>query len=80
MMATRFSAIALDLGTTSIKAGLMDQQGALGNIVALAAPQITAQDGRYESDAMLYAATAEQVLAECLAQRPRLGKRVLARC
>jgi glycerol kinase len=61
------SAIALDLGTTSIKAGLLDQDGALKNIVARPAPKITATGGRYESDALDYAATAEQVLNECIA-------------
>ncbi len=62
------AAIALDLGTTSVKAGLLDQEGALGNVVTKPAPQITVSDGRYESDALAYAATAEQVLDECIAQ------------
>ena len=62
------SAIALDLGTTSIKAGLLDQDGVLGNIVAKPAPQIAVASGRYESDALAYAAIAEQVLDECIVQ------------
>ena len=62
------SAIALDLGSTSIKAGLLDQHGKLGNIVARHAPEIIVTGGRYESDALAYAAAAEQVLAECIAQ------------
>jgi glycerol kinase len=62
------ASIALDLGTTSIKAGLLDQDGALGNIVAHPAPKITVNAGRYESDALAYAATAEKVLDECMAQ------------
>jgi len=62
------SAIALDLGTTSIKAGLLDQHGVLGNIVAKPAPKIAVTGGHYESDALAYLATAEQVLSECLAQ------------
>lgn len=62
------SAIALDLGTTSIKAGLLDQDGALGHIVSKHAPEITSNNGRYESDALTYAAIAEQVLAECCTQ------------
>jgi glycerol kinase len=61
------SAIALDLGTTSIKAGLLDQDGVLSNIVARPAPKIIVTGGRYESDALAYAATAEQVLNECIA-------------
>lgn len=69
-------AIALDLGTTTIKAGLLFQDGSLGGIVARASPRLTADGGRYESDALAYAETAEAVLAECLAQtevRPPLG-------
>ena len=68
--------IALDLGTTSIKAGLLDQQGTLGHIIALPSPEVIADNGRYESDALQYAAIAETVLAACLAQtdtRPPLG-------
>lgn len=70
------SAIALDLGTTSIKAGLLDQDGVLGHIVALPAPPITVGDGRYESDALAYAEVAERVLGECIAiaaSQPPLG-------
>ncbi len=62
------SAIALDLGTTSVKAGLLDHKGALGHIVAKPAPRITVSDGHYESDALAYAAAAEQVLSECITQ------------
>ncbi|MDO8812399.1 MAG: FGGY family carbohydrate kinase, partial [Gallionella sp.] len=61
------SAIALDLGTTLIKAGLLDQNGTLGNLVAKPAPEIISNDGHYESDALAYAAIAEQVLGECIA-------------
>ncbi|MFZ2541928.1 MAG: FGGY family carbohydrate kinase [Gallionella sp.] len=60
--------IALDLGTTSIKAGLLIQGGALSNIVVCPAPNITVNDGRYESNALDYAVLADQVLDECLAQ------------
>lgn len=70
------SAIALDLGSTSIKVGLLDQQGRLGNIVALPAPPVHADNGRYECDALAYAEIAEQVLGACLAQAeglPPLG-------
>lgn len=70
------SAIALDLGTTSIKAGLLSGDGILGRVVTRAAPGVAADGGRYESDALAYAAAAEEVLAECLAQttaRPPLG-------
>ena len=62
------SAIALDLGTTSIKAGLLDMNGVLSHTVALHAPKITAEGGRYESDALAYAEIADQALNECIAQ------------
>jgi len=68
MNATDSSAIALDLGTTSIKAGLLDMHGVLSNLVIRHAPQINAHGGHYESDAMAYAQTAELVLNECIAQ------------
>lgn len=69
-------AIALDLGTTAIKAGLLSGDGTLGGIVARAAPEVTSDGGHYESDALAYAATAEAMLAECRAQTtacPPLG-------
>jgi glycerol kinase len=62
------SAIALDLGTTSVKTGLLNQGGALGHIAAKSAPKITVTGGCYESDALAYATTAEQVLDECVTQ------------
>lgn len=70
------SAIALDLGTTSIKAALLDEHGQLYNITTQPAPTITVNQGRYESDALRYAETAEQVLTQCHAQtknNPPLG-------
>lgn len=76
MVAPIISAIALDLGTTSIKAALMDQYGDLSHLVSQPAPAITARDGCYESTALDYAETAEQVLNTCLTQtdhRPPLG-------
>lgn len=67
MTISKFTAIALDLGTTSIKAGLLDRDGELGNVIALPAPEITVTGGQYESDALDYAATTEQVLKQCIA-------------
>jgi len=70
------AAIALDLGTTTIKAGLLSHDGTLGAIVARSAPAIVAHGGRYESDALAYAETADAVLAACLKQSkvlPPLG-------
>ena len=69
-------AIALDLGTTSIKAALLDQHGGLRVIVSRPAPEIAHQGERYESDALRYLETAEAVLDECLASteyKPPLG-------
>jgi len=69
-------AIVLDLGSTSIKAGLLRADGMLTDVVSTAAPKLNASDGRYESDALAYAREAEQVLARCLAQtndRPSLA-------
>ncbi len=69
-------AVALDLGTTSIKAGLLSADGELSGIVAQHAPQVSVGGGRYESDASAYALAADAVLAECLTQtevRPPLG-------
>ena len=61
------SVIALDLGTTSIKAGVLDRHGALRHIVAYPAPEINASGGCYESDALAYAAIADRALNECVA-------------
>lgn len=69
-------AVALDLGTTSIKAGLLSAQGGLGGIVARDAPPVVVAAGCYESDADTYAEAADSVLAGCLAQteaHPPLG-------
>ncbi len=64
---TLISAIALDLGTTSIKAALMDREGNLQHIVTQPAPAISSHQGRYESNALDYIEIAERVLKECAA-------------
>ena len=61
------SAIALDLGTTFIKACLL-QDGALTGVIARASPGVQADGGRYESDALAYAVAAEAGLAGSLGQ------------
>lgn len=68
MSASAYAAIALDLGSTTIKAGLLDSLGALGGIVSRPVPQVAVTGGRYESDALRYAETAEQVLEACRAK------------
>ncbi len=72
----KIAAIALDLGSTAIKAGLLRNEGTLSNIVSSPAPAPVISGERYESDALAYAITAEKVLAQCLAQThglPPLG-------
>jgi glycerol kinase len=64
------AAIALDLGSTFIKAARLDRDGKLSRITARAVPKVVVTGGRYESDALLYAQTAESVLAECMAGAP----------
>ncbi len=69
-------AIALDLGTTSIKAALLDEHGQLHHLISQPAPTITADHGHYESDALCYVETAERVLQQCdakTANNPPLG-------
>lgn len=61
-------AVALDLGTTTIKAGLLSDDGKLSGIVAHAVPDMSVNYGRYESDGFDYAEAADSVLAECLRQ------------
>ena len=68
MTQANISAIVLDLGTTSIKAGLLDRHGELGNIATRPAPKIIITGGHYESDAVAYATAAEQMLDKCMAQ------------
>ena len=68
MNAPIHSAIALDLGTTSIKAGVLDSDGELGNITALPAPKIAVNGGHYESDATDYAEMVEQALNDSVHQ------------
>ncbi|MFA6014377.1 MAG: FGGY family carbohydrate kinase [Gallionellaceae bacterium] len=60
------TAIALDLGTTSIKAGYLNQDGSLVNIISSPAPKIIVSGGQYESDAIAYAESAERILLQCL--------------
>jgi glycerol kinase len=70
------TAVALDLGSTAIKAGLLARDGTLTGIVSRPAPPVSGEGGRYESAALAYAETADAVLAQCLAQtieRPPLG-------
>ncbi len=60
-------AIALDLGTTSIKAALLDSQGQLSQLITQPAPPMDHQHGRYESNVLDYVILAEEVLRQCTA-------------
>ena len=71
------AAVALDLGTTGIKAGQLSQDGTLGGIISRHAPHMSVDGGRYESDALAYAETADAVLAECLAQSGMAGEKAM---
>ena len=76
MDAPLIKVIALDLGTTSIKAALMDEHGQLHSFISQPAPKITTDQGHYESDALCYVETAEQVLQQCYTKtknNPPLG-------
>lgn len=57
--------IALDLGTTSIKAALLMRDGNLNHSVSHPAPHIDTSNGHYESDALAYVYAAERVLSAC---------------
>lgn len=74
--AERIAAVALDLGTTSIKAALLSQRGELCHVTSIPAPVIDTQNDCYESDALQYAQFAEQALRQCLSHTdvaPPLG-------
>ena len=69
-------AVALDLGSTTIKAALMDHQGNLSRLTSKPAPTTENHDGRYECSALDYVETAELVLKACIGQmsgKPPLG-------
>ena len=70
-------AIALDLGSTSIKAGLLDQHGNLSGIVSQPVPVVLGVGGRYESDASAYAEISQQVLARCVKALPPAQAKIL---
>lgn len=54
--------LALDLGTTSVKAALLGENGGLTRLSARAAAPVNHHDGRYESDAQRYFDIARQLL------------------
>lgn len=62
---SEFLCLSLDLGTTSIKAALLDKNAGLQHLVSLPAPLVTQREIYFESDALAYALVAENVLAQC---------------
>ena len=66
MAASLISAIALDLGTTSVKAGLLDNHGKMGTVYAEPAPVVNVAGHLYESDALAYLKVATLLLERCV--------------
>lgn len=64
-MADALNSIALDLGTTSIKAAVCIGNNQVDNVLSLSAPKITNEKGHYVSDAMAYLAVVEKLLEKC---------------
>ncbi len=63
-MAAALNAIVLDLGTTAIKAALVNN-GQIKTIYSQAAPILATDKGQYISDAMAYLITVELMLKKC---------------
>ena len=76
MAASLIPTIALDLGTTALKAGILSYNGEFAAVLSRPAPATTGENGICESDALAYLATATALLDECLADaggNARLG-------
>ncbi|WAK00961.1 FGGY family carbohydrate kinase [Methylobacter sp. YRD-M1] len=76
MAASLIPTIALDLGTTALKAGILADNGEFAAVLSRPAPTTTGENGICESDALIYLATATELLDECLADaggNARLG-------
>ncbi len=65
------SAIALDFGTTNIKAGILFDNGVLGSVKSLPAPPVTGNGLMRESDPSLYLETAIRMLHMLRAEVPK---------
>lgn len=76
MAASLIPTIALDLGTTALKAGILADNGEFAAVLSRPAPTTTGENGICESDALAYLTTATALLDECLADaggNARLG-------
>jgi glycerol kinase len=67
MAAALTPTIALDLGTTALKAGILTNGGEFAGVLSRPAPTMTGENGIRESDALTYLTTATELLDECLA-------------
>ena len=75
-MAIKLNTIVLDLGTTSIKAGICSNNAQIENIFSESAPKISVAHGHCVSDALNYLEVVDQLLEKCLSQcqtSPTLG-------
>lgn len=59
--------IALDLGSTSIKAGVFNAKAEFDNLYTHPSPAVVGDNGRYEADALDYLDSATQLLKRCVA-------------
>jgi glycerol kinase len=64
-MATTLNTIALDLGTTAIKAAICNNRSQIEETFSIPAPTISAEQGHYVSNAMEYLSIAGQLLKKC---------------
>jgi len=63
-------AVGLDLGTTGIKAGLLEPDGSLGKIIRAPAPPVTGEGALRESDPMEYLERTRELLGRALEGLP----------
>ena len=71
MRVTRPLAVGVDLGSTAIKAGVLDAAGRLAHVHSVAAPPLAGDGERREGDAAAYVAAAEALVAELARGVPR---------
>ncbi|MBT3814992.1 MAG: hypothetical protein HOG01_00175, partial [Methylococcales bacterium] len=64
-MATTLNTIALDLGTTAIKAAICNNSSQIEDSFSDLAPTISVDQGQYVSDAMEYLSIVERLLKKC---------------
>lgn len=60
--------IALDIGSTAVKAGLLNAQDGFAQVLSHPAPPVSGSNGIYETDALTYLKTATGLLKQCISQ------------